>query len=58
MGNAERCANFLKRAIDEGYKNIAAIEKDPAFALVINDPLVKEALQTPPPTPAARPTDE
>jgi len=56
LGNAERCANFLKRAIDEGYKNIAAIEKDPAFASVINDPLVKEALQTPPPAPLARPT--
>jgi tetratricopeptide (TPR) repeat protein len=56
MGNAERCANFLKRAIDEGYKNIAAIEKDPAFASVINDPLVKEALQTPPPAPPSKPT--
>jgi tetratricopeptide (TPR) repeat protein len=56
MGNAERCAHFLKRAIDEGYKNIAAIEKDPAFASVINDPLVKEALQTPPPAPASKPT--
>jgi tetratricopeptide (TPR) repeat protein len=56
LGNAERCANFLKRAIDEGYKNIAAIEKDPAFASVINDPLVKEALQTPPPAPASKPT--
>ena len=56
LSNAERCAHFLKRAIDEGYKNVAAIEKDPAFASVINDPLVKEALQTPPPAPLARPT--
>ena len=56
LSNAERCAHFLKRAIDEGYKNIAAIEKDPAFASVINDPLVKEALQTPPPAPASKPT--
>ncbi|MCL5286761.1 MAG: tetratricopeptide repeat protein [Acidobacteria bacterium] len=56
LNNAERCAHFLKRAIDEGYKKIAEIEKDPAFASVINDPLVKEALQTPPPTPLARPT--
>jgi tetratricopeptide (TPR) repeat protein len=56
MGNAERCAHFLKRAIDEGYRNIAAIEKDPAFASVINDPLVKEALQTPSPTPLSKPT--
>lgn len=52
LGNAERCARFLKRAIDEGYKNIAGIEKDPAFASVINDPLVKEVLEpflVPPP---------
>ncbi len=56
LGNAERCAHFLKRAIDEGYKNAAAIEKDPAFASVINDPQVKEALQTPPPAPASKPT--
>ncbi|MBI3483568.1 MAG: tetratricopeptide repeat protein [Acidobacteria bacterium] len=56
LNNAERCAHFLKRAIDEGYKNAAAIEKDPAFASVINDPLVKEALQTPPPTTASKPT--
>ena len=45
LGNAERCARFLKRAIDEGYKNIAGIEKDPAFASVINDPLVREVLE-------------
>ncbi len=56
LGNAERCASFLKRAIDEGYKNVAAIEKDPAFATVINDPQVKEALQTPPPAPLSKPT--
>ncbi len=56
LGNAERCAHFLKRAIDEGYKNVAGIAKDPAFAPVINDPLFKEALQTPPPAPASKPT--
>jgi tetratricopeptide (TPR) repeat protein len=56
LGNAERCAQFLKRAIDEGYKDIAAVEKDPGFATVINDPLVKEALETRPPAPASKPT--
>ncbi|MBI1749206.1 MAG: tetratricopeptide repeat protein [Acidobacteria bacterium] len=56
LGNAERCAHFLKRAIEEGYKDIVAVEKDPAFAAVINDPQVKEALQTPPPAPAGKPT--
>lgn len=56
LSNAERCAHFLKRAIEEGYKNIAAVEKDPAFATVIHDPLVQEALHTPPPAPASKPT--
>lgn len=56
MGNAERCAHFLKRAIEEGYKNVATVEKDPAFASVLHDPLVQEALQTPPPAPVSRPT--
>ena len=56
MGNAERCAHFLKRAIEEGYKNVATVAKDPAFASVLHDPLVQEALQTPPPAPVSRPT--
>jgi tetratricopeptide (TPR) repeat protein len=56
IGNAERCARFLKRAIDEGYKNIAGIEKDPAFASVINDPLVKEVLETVLAPPPGKPT--
>lgn len=56
LGNVERCAHFLKRAIDEGYKNVAGIAKDPAFAPLINDPLLKEALQTPPPAPAGKPS--
>jgi tetratricopeptide (TPR) repeat protein len=42
--NAERCAHYLKRAHEEGYKGIAAVEKDPAFAAVIDDPLVREVL--------------
>jgi tetratricopeptide (TPR) repeat protein len=56
LNNAERCVHFLKRAMDEGYKDIKTIEKDPAFASVINDPLVKEFLETLPPAPASKPT--
>jgi len=56
LGLAERCAFYLKRAIEEGYKDIAAIQKDPAFAPVIQDPLVKEALQLAQPAPPAKPT--
>ena len=57
QGNAERCAHYLLRARDEGYKGMDAVEKDPAFALVITDPQVQEVLNpsaavTPPPKPA------
>jgi tetratricopeptide (TPR) repeat protein len=44
IGNAERCAHYLKRAHEEGYKGLAAVEKDPAFAEVIKDPQVREVL--------------
>ena len=45
MGNAERCAHYLKMAFDEGYKNVAAARTDPAFAAVLKDPNVQEVLQ-------------
>lgn len=53
-GNAERVAFYLRKARDEGFQNMAAIEKDPAFAGVLKDPLVQEVLHAavvPPPTP-------
>jgi tetratricopeptide (TPR) repeat protein len=43
-GDAERCAQYLRKARDEGYKNILSIEKDAAFAAVIKDPLIQEFL--------------
>jgi tetratricopeptide (TPR) repeat protein len=46
LGNAERCAHYLRRAHDEGYKNIALVEKDPAFERMIKDPLVLEYLNS------------
>jgi tetratricopeptide (TPR) repeat protein len=45
MGNAERCAHYLRKARDEGYTDLAAAKTDPAFARVINDPSVQEILQ-------------
>jgi len=55
LGNAERCAYYLRKARDEGYKNFAAAEKDPAFAAVIKDPQVQQVLQpNPPATPAPK----
>lgn len=49
MGNAERCAHYLRKARDEGYKNLAAAQSDPAFAGVLRDPSIQEILQPPPP---------
>ena len=46
MGNAERCAHYLRKARDEGYSSIAKVKDDPAFAAVLRDPGVQEALQT------------
>ncbi len=59
MGNAERCAHYLRKARDEGYTGLAAAQTDPAFASVLKDPAVQEVLlpaspsanQTPPSPP-------
>ena len=45
MGNAERCAHYLRKAHDEGYSSMAKVKDDPAFAAVLRDPGVQEALQ-------------
>ncbi|HYL10749.1 MAG TPA: tetratricopeptide repeat protein [Candidatus Acidoferrales bacterium] len=45
MGNAERCAYYLHKARDEGYSSMAKVKDDPAFAAVLRDPGVQEALQ-------------
>jgi len=47
-GNAERTAHYLKRARDGGYKDLASVTKDPAFAKVIKDPRVQEVLTVTP----------
>ncbi len=48
MGNAEKCAQYLRKAREEGYKGMSAAPSDPAFSHLLNDPLVREALQLPP----------
>lgn len=45
VGNAERCAHYLRKARDEGYSSMAKVKDDPAFAAVLRDPGVQEALQ-------------
>jgi tetratricopeptide (TPR) repeat protein len=48
-GNVEHCILYLKKARDEGYKDMKGIQADPAFAEVIKDPSVQELLTSNPP---------
>ena len=56
-GDAANCMVYLRRAADEGYKEVAKARTDPAFAKVITDPNVKALLDevapeiAPPPAP-------
>lgn len=53
--NAERCAHYLRRARDEGYKGLASVATDPAFAHVLHDPAVQEVLSLAPAPAGASP---
>jgi tetratricopeptide (TPR) repeat protein len=52
-GDLDRCLHYLRKAKDEGYKQIADIKKDPAFAMALKDPAIQEIL-TPKPTDPAQ----
>lgn len=41
-GNVERCLIYLRKAKDDGYKELAAAKTDPAFAAVLKDPAIQE----------------
>lgn len=43
-GDAEHAAHYLKLARDDGYKEYASAQSDPAFAKVIKDPAVQEVI--------------
>jgi tetratricopeptide (TPR) repeat protein len=45
-GNAEKCAQYLRKSRDEGYKQISNAKTDPAFASVRENPVVKEILDS------------
>jgi tetratricopeptide (TPR) repeat protein len=49
-GNAERCAIYLRKAKDEGYKEMNAVKSDPSFAAVLKDPAIQEVLEQRPDT--------
>jgi tetratricopeptide (TPR) repeat protein len=43
-GNLERCVIYLRKAKDEGYKELADVKTDPSFAAVLKDPAIQEVL--------------
>ncbi|HET9994928.1 MAG TPA: tetratricopeptide repeat protein [Candidatus Acidoferrum sp.] len=43
-GNLERCLIYLRKAKDEGYKELASVKTDPSFAAVLKDPGIQEVL--------------
>jgi tetratricopeptide (TPR) repeat protein len=43
-GNLERCLIYLRKAKDEGYKELAAANSDPSFAAALKDPAIQEVL--------------
>jgi tetratricopeptide (TPR) repeat protein len=42
--DAANCAEYLRKAFDEGYKTVAAVKADPSFAKVLADPAVQAIL--------------
>ncbi len=54
VGNAERCLHYLRKAKDEGYKNLASVKTDPAFAAIQKEPALEEIL-APIPADVAKP---
>lgn len=54
-GNVERCAVYLKKARDEGYQNMNAVNFDPSFAKIIKEPAIQEVLAPKSPDAAAQP---
>jgi len=43
-GNIERCLVYLRKAKDEGYKELNLVKTDPSFAAVLKDPGIEEVL--------------
>jgi len=53
-GNLERAVFYLRKSKEEGYTKIDDVKKDPAFAAVLQDPVVIDLL-TPKPVETAQP---
>jgi Tfp pilus assembly protein PilF len=44
MGDAEHCAEYLRKSLDEGYKDVAKAKTDSGFKKVLDDPTVQGVL--------------
>jgi tetratricopeptide (TPR) repeat protein len=44
MADAGHCAEYLRKSLDEGYKDVAKAKTDPAFKKVVDDPGVQAIL--------------
>ncbi|HEX3377611.1 MAG TPA: tetratricopeptide repeat protein, partial [Candidatus Acidoferrales bacterium] len=42
--DAEHCAEYLRKSLDEGYKDVGKVATDPAFKDVVDDPVVQAVL--------------
>jgi tetratricopeptide (TPR) repeat protein len=42
--DATHCAEYLRKSLDEGYKDVGKATTDPAFKDVVNDPVVQAVL--------------
>ena len=47
-GNLDRCLIYLRKAKDEGYKELNAAKSDPAFSAVLKDPAIQAVFATKP----------
>jgi tetratricopeptide (TPR) repeat protein len=43
-GNVERCVIYLRKARDEGYKDMQSVKTDPSFAAMLQNPEVQDAI--------------
>jgi len=50
MGDAEHCAEYLRKSLDEGYKDVAKAKTDSGFKKVLDDPTVQGVLLRASPT--------
>lgn len=42
--DAPHCAEYLRKSLDEGYKDVGKVSTDPSFKDVVDDPLVQAVL--------------